>query len=118
MSYNFDQYFFLISINFEIPKYQGYLVLLLEHQSTQDYKMPLRIQKYILRICEDHLTKNNNAKIPLIYPMLFYTGGGKYNAPLSFYSLFNNSELAKRFLTKPIQLIETKGFTKEDIMLD
>ena len=31
------------------------------------------------------------------------------------YSLFNNSELAKKFLTEPIQLIETKGFTKEDI---
>lgn len=39
----------------------------------------------------------------------------KYNVPLSFYSLFNNSELAKKFLTEPIQLIETKGFTKEDI---
>ena len=103
----------LYSVNF--GQDQGYLVLLLEHQSSQDYKMPLRIQKYILRICEDHLTKNKNAKIPLIYPLIFYTGNSKYNAPLSFYSLFNNSELAKRFLTEPIQLIETKGFTKEDI---
>lgn len=93
----------------------GYIALLLEHQSTVDYKMPLRIQKYVLRICEDYLTKNDNAKIPLIYPLIFYTGDTKYNAPLSFYSLFNNSELAKRFLTEPIQLIETNGFTKEDI---
>ena len=31
------------------------------------------------------------------------------------YSLFHNSELAKKFLTKPIQLIETKRFAKEDI---
>jgi len=94
---------------------EGYLVLLLEHQSTADYKMPLRVQKYVLRICEDYLTKNNNVKIPLIYPLIFYTGETKYNAPLSLYSLFNNSELAKKFLTEPIQLIETKGFTKEDI---
>ena len=93
----------------------GYIALLLEHQSTVDYKMPLRIQKYVLRICEDYLTKNDNAKIPLIYPLIFYTGDTKYNASLSFYSLFNNSELAKRFLTEPIQLIETNGFTKEDI---
>ena len=94
---------------------EGYIALLLEHQSTVDYKMPLRIQKYILRICEDYLTKNDNAKIPLIYPLIFYTGDTKYNSPLSFYSLFNNSELAKKFLTEPIQLIETNGFTKEDV---
>ena len=90
-------------------------MLLLEHQSTPDYKMPLRIQKYILRICEDYLSKNNNSKIPLIYPLIFYTGETKYNTSLSLYSLFNNPELAKKFLTEPIQLIETKGFAKEDI---
>lgn len=96
-------------------QYKGYLVLLLEHQSTADYKIPLRIHKYILRICENYLTKNNNTKIPLIYPLIFYTGETKYNAPLSLYLFFNNSELAKKFLTEPIQFIKTKGFTKEDI---
>ena len=78
---------------------EAYLMLLLEHQSTTDYKIPLRIQKYVLRICEDYLSKNNNAKIPLIYPLNFYTGNTKYNAPLS---LFNHADLTKKFLTEPI----------------
>ena len=43
------------TVNFGEDK--GYLIILLEHQSTQDYKMPLRIQKYILRVCDDHLKK-------------------------------------------------------------
>ena len=94
---------------------KGYLILLLEHQSTQDYKMPLRIQKYVLRICDDWLKKNKGKKIPLIYPILFYSGKEKYTAPLSFYSLFNNAEKAKEFLTKPIQIVETSKFQKEDI---
>ena len=90
-------------------------MFLLKYQSTSNYNILLCIQKYIWRICEDYSTKNNNVKILLIYPLIFYTGETKYNAPLSFYSLFNNSELAKKFLTEPIQLIETKGFAKEDI---
>ena len=31
---------------------------------------------------KDYLTKNSNAKIPLIYPLIFYTGDTKYNTPL------------------------------------
>jgi predicted transposase/invertase (TIGR01784 family) len=103
----------IYSANFGEDK--GYLILLLEHQSTQDYNMPLRIMKYILKICDDYLKKNKGQKIPLIYPILFYGGETKYTAPLSLWSLFNNSERAKAFLTKPIQLVETNNFRKEDI---
>jgi predicted transposase/invertase (TIGR01784 family) len=65
----------LYSVNFGEDK--GYIMLLVEHQTTQDYKMPLRIMKYVLRICNDHLNKQPEGKIPLIYPILFY--GGKRN---------------------------------------
>ena len=103
----------IYSVNFGRDK--GYLIVLLEHQSTQDYKMSLRIQKYVLRICDDYLKKNKKDKIPLIYPILFYSGKEKYTAPLSFYDLFNNAKKAKEFLTKPVQLIETSKFQKDDI---
>ena len=103
----------IYSVNFGLDK--GYLIALVEHQSTQDYKMPLRIMKYVLRICDDYLKKNKGGKIPLIYPILFYSGQKKYTAPLSLYSLFANSERAKEFLTKPIQLVESSNFQKDDI---
>lgn len=103
----------IYSVNFGMDK--GYLIALVEHQSTQDYKMPLRIMKYMLRICDDYLKKNKGGKIPLIYPILFYSGQKKYTAPLSLWSLFNNSERAKEFLTKPIQLVESSNFQKDDI---
>ena len=84
------------------------------HFYTFSNLRPLRIMKYVLRICDDHLNKQPEGKIPLIYPILFYGGKRKYTAPLSLWSLFNNSERAKDFLTKPIQLIETNNFRKED----
>ena len=103
----------IYSVDFGVDK--GYLILLVEHQTRQDYKMSLRIMKYILKICDDYLKKNKGEKIPLIYPVLFYGGETKYTAPLSFYSLFANSERAKEYLTKPIQLVEINNFRKEDI---
>ena len=103
----------IYTVNFGEDK--GYLIILLEHQSTQDYKMPLRIQKYILRVCDDHLKKNKKGKIPVIYPILFYSGKERYKTPLSLYELFNNAEKAKEFLTKPIQIIETRSFEKNKI---
>ncbi len=103
----------LYSVNFGEEK--GYLILLVEHQSSQDYKMPLRIMKYILKICDDYLKNNKGKKIPLIYPILFYGGETKYTAPLSLWDLFSNAERAKAYLTKPIQLVETNNFKKEDI---
>ena len=86
----------IYSVNFGLDK--GYLIALVEHQSTQDYKMPLRIMKYVLRICDDYLKKNKGDKIPLIYPIIFYSGQKKYTAPLSLWSLFSNSERAKELL--------------------
>lgn len=38
----------------------GYLTILLEHQTSQDKYMTFRIQKYMLRIYEEHLRKKPN----------------------------------------------------------
>ena len=93
----------------------GYLIALLEQQSTQDETMPLRIGKYVLRIASEFLDNHKGSKIPLIYPLLLYTGQGKYNKPLSIYDLFVNSQKAKEYLTEPIRLIEVSNFEASDI---
>ena len=47
--------------------------------------------------------------------MLLYTGKAKYNAPLSFWELFEDSELAKKFFTKPVQLIDVSKLSEEEL---
>lgn len=45
----------------------GYIYLLLEHQSTADRFMALRLFKYMLNICDRYLTENQQAKyLPII----------------------------------------------------
>lgn len=94
----------------------GYLSLLLEHQSTPDYYMAYRIIKYMLQICSHHLKANPNAThLPLIYPLILYHGQEQYNAPLNFWSLFANPELAKSFYTEDYQLIDVNKIPDEEL---
>ena len=97
----------------EIHGTKGYFWILCEHQSTQDKMMTLRIQKYMLRICSDHIKKHPGSKLPLIYPLLVYSGKPKYTAPLLFWDLFEVPELAKSFFTEEVQLVEVSKIPEE-----
>ena len=50
----------------------GYLFLLLEHQSKPDYYMVFRLFRYMLNIVEHHMKALKNKKFPLIYSLVFY----------------------------------------------
>lgn len=56
---------------------------LLEHQSTIDYNMPKRILEYEVEIIKEvvkgkRLTKNNH-KLPMVIPIVIYTGSRRWN---------------------------------------
>ena len=98
----------------------GYISILLEHQSTSDRLITYRIQKYMLRLCEEHLRKqkgkkNSEKTLPIIYPVILYTGNKKYTAPRSFYELFENEELAKKFFTEPVKVIDVHEIKDEEL---
>ena len=51
----------------------GYLILC-EHQSTQDKLITFRILKYAIQIWGNHIAKKPGTKLPLIYPLIVYSG--------------------------------------------
>ena len=93
-----------------------YLYLLVEHQSTVDSYMSIRLKKYMLDVCHKHLQSYpKDKKLPLIYPIVFYTGKAPYNASLDLWTLFTDPELAKLFFTNPYQLVNINNIKDEDI---
>jgi len=56
---------------------KAYIYVLIEHQSTCDYWISLRLWKYILLLLEKHQTDKN--KLPLVAPILFYNGIKKWH---------------------------------------
>ncbi|WP_459478019.1 Rpn family recombination-promoting nuclease/putative transposase [Clostridium saccharoperbutylacetonicum] len=75
--------------------------ILLEFQSTVDYRMPLRLLFYINEIFREHIKnlsvedrKNKKGfKVPAIVPIVLYNSIRAWNAPKYFKDIVNNSEL-------------------------
>ena len=71
----------------------GYLYLLLEHQSTPDKLMPMRLFSYIAEILNMHVKNNSDDSykqlpLPVVMPLVLYNGKRPYNYSRNFFDLF------------------------------
>jgi len=99
----------------EFNQRPGYFYLLVEHQSTPQKLMPLRMLKYIVAIFEQHLKITKSKCLPIVYPMLFYNGRTNYNYSTDIFDLFEeNKKLAQEILFKPFQLIDLTKIPTDD----
>ena len=73
---------------------QGYIYVLVEHQSSPDNLMAFRLIKYMLAIMEDHLKKTNDGILPVVYPCIFYTGDKSYNYSTYLFDLFCDNKIS------------------------
>ncbi|MFI4984006.1 MAG: Rpn family recombination-promoting nuclease/putative transposase, partial [Rickettsiales bacterium] len=94
----------------------GYLYILVEQQSKPDRMMPLRLQRYMLQICSKHIEKHHGSKyLPLVYPLVFYTGKDPYNTPLTLWELFRDAALARSCFVEPFRLIELHKIEDDEL---
>ncbi|WP_375333851.1 Rpn family recombination-promoting nuclease/putative transposase [Candidatus Tisiphia endosymbiont of Xenochironomus xenolabis] len=92
----------------------AFIYVLLDHQSTSDYWMALRLWRYTLLLCERH--KKNEGKLPLICPIIMYNGVDKYHAPRNLWNLFTDSEQAKKLMTEDYQLVDLQSMSDDEIV--
>jgi predicted transposase/invertase (TIGR01784 family) len=96
---------------------KGFLYLLMEHQTKSDALMPFRLFEYMTKIWRKYLKEHSNSKtLPIIYPMVFYTGSAKWQYPREFWQLFVNQDMAKRILIEPFRLLEVNTLDKDEIL--
>ena len=116
-----------VDILFENEKNQ-YIILLLEHQSSNDDFMPYRLLKYNVSIWDRFLknsssksspsenSSQNKKKLPLIFNTVFYNGPKAFNSPRTMFDLMENRDLAKKYLFK-YELINAKSISVMDMQL-
>ena len=92
---------------------QAFIYCLLEHQSSSDHWIALRLWQYSLLLCERHKKKKN--KLPLVLPMVLYNGQKKYTAPRNIWQLFDNPDLAKKAMSEDYHLIDLQAMSDKDI---
>ena len=109
----------LFSVNFNGDP--GYLYLLLEHTSKPDRFLPYRMLQYTLGIMDQHLKKLKDQKIrkkklPLIVPLILYTGKRPYTYSTDLFDLFGQEkELARSIFLSPYQLIDLHKIPDETL---
>ncbi len=78
-----------------------FIYLLLEHQSSVDPWMPLRLLGYMLRLWELWRKQNpDEKKLPGIIPVLFYHGGDEWDVSVHFRDMIESPELTEEFVPR------------------
>jgi len=95
----------------------AYFYILAEHQSKPDKLMPFRLIQYMTKIWEFTI-KNNDKKsplpLPVIVPMIFYTGKGKYTANNTLWDLCGNqAETMRQIWTSSFSVIDVNTIPEE-----
>ena len=100
----------------EFGEQQGYLYLLVEHQSTPYKLMAFRVLKYMVAIMEKHVAQTKTSKLPIVYPIVIYNGWKNYKHSTDIFDLFGDKkELAQDILWKPYQLIDLSTISDDKL---
>ena len=98
--------------------------ILIEFQSTVDYRMPLRLLFYMCEILRDdaknakHSKHDRNLKIPAVIPIVLYNGSEIWDVPNEFRKIIYNENLFKSSLLNfTYDVVDVNnGFTKEELV--
>lgn len=88
-----------IVYNGKIGENEVIFYILLEFQSSVDYRMPLRLFFYISELLREycknanHKPSDKNIKIPAVIPIVLYNGNSKWDAKTTFSDMIDGSEL-------------------------
>ncbi len=94
----------------------GYIHVLIEHQSSPDKFMAFRLMRYAIAAMQRHLDAGHK-KLPLVIPVLFYQGKrSPYPYPLNWLTLFSEPELAAELYSVDFPLVDVTVIPDEEIM--
>ena len=104
-----------------------YFYILLEFQSTVDYRMPLRLLFYMCEILREHAVNakhkkyDKNIKIPAVLPIVLYNGEQKWDVPREFRKMIYNEDLfgsnILNFTYDVFDISNDEKFNKEELLI-
>ncbi|WGL93931.1 Rpn family recombination-promoting nuclease/putative transposase [Arsenophonus nasoniae] len=95
---------------------QGYVYLLIEHQSTPDKLIAWRLMRYSLAAMQKHLEAGHK-QLPLVFPILFYSGEqSPHPYSTNWLDCFEDRKLAESIYTNPFKLADVTTLDDGEIM--
>ena len=110
------QYFSDVLYSLKTTAGDGYVHVLIEHQSSPDRHMAFRLLRYAVAAMQRHLEAGHK-KLPLVIPVLFYSGKrSPYPYSTRWLDEFDNPEVAERLYGSAFPLTDITVIPDDDIM--
>jgi len=110
------QYFSDVLYSLKTTAGDGYIHVLIEHQSTPDRHMAFRLIRYAIAAMQRHLEAGHK-KLPLVIPVLFYTGKrSPYPYSTRWLDEFNDPAQAERLYGGAFPLVDVTVIPDDEIM--
>ena len=94
----------------------GYIYVVIEHQSTPDAHMAFRLMRYAMAAMQKHLDAGHK-QLPLVVPMLFYHGAkSPYPWSLCWLDEFANPGLARQLYAAAFPLVDITVIPDDEIV--
>lgn len=94
----------------------GYIHVLIEHQSSPDRHMAFRLMRYAIAAMQRHLEAGHNA-LPLVIPILFYQGRrSPYPNSMNWLDEFSDPVVAGRIYSQNFPLVDITVILDDEIM--
>jgi len=97
----------------------AYIYVLAEHQFKIDKFMPFRLMKYMVSIWDFHIKqsgKKHALPLPMIYPLVFFTGKGPYTGDRTLWDLCGeNAEKMQGILSSPFHLVDVNAIPEDEL---
>ena len=95
---------------------EGYIYVVIEHQSSSVAHMPFRMMRYAIAAMQNHLDAGHKT-LPLVVPMLFYHGDiSPYPSSLCWLDEFADPALARQLYSTAFPLVDITVTPDDDIM--
>ena len=96
--------------------YEGYVHVLIEHQSSPDRHMAFRLMRYAVATMQRHLDSGHK-RLPLVIPVLFYSGKrSPYPYTTRWLDEFDDPALAKTLYCGEFPLVDVTVIPDDEIM--
>ncbi|MDF7662788.1 Rpn family recombination-promoting nuclease/putative transposase [Erwiniaceae bacterium L1_54_6] len=110
------QYFSDVLYSLKTTAGDGYIQVIIEHQSSPDKHMAFRLMRYAVAAMQRHLDSGHK-KLPLVIPVLFYTGKrSPYPFSTRWLDEFDDPQLAGTLYSSAFPLVDVTVTPDDDIM--
>ncbi|WHQ73129.1 Rpn family recombination-promoting nuclease/putative transposase [Pantoea sp. Lij88] len=110
------QYFSDVLYSLKTTAGEGYIHVLIEHQSSPDKHMAFRLMRYAVAAMQRHLEAGHK-RLPLVIPILFYTGRrSPYPYSTRWLDEFDDSVLADSLYSHSFPLVDVTVIPDDEIM--